>query len=434
MARALGAARQSLIQALVDRHPEEVAAVLETARVADAVKFLHRQTPGRTVAVLRHLTPQTAADVVVAMDADPTREVLRELSPHRAAAMLARMDAEPREACLAVLDQALAEELRALAEYPPETAGSLMDPRVTAFRPDDTVGKVVRRLRALGNKRVQDVFLVDEEGRLKGSVAVQDLVLASSAESLGHFVKTPPAGVQVTAPRASVMEVVTHHAGSVPVIDFDGRLVGVLRQDELIEAVQEKAAGDLLTMVGASKEERALSTPFFVVRKRLPWLQVNLATAFLAAAVVALFSGAIEKNVFLATLLPVAAGQSGNTGAQALAVTMRGLALREVRTRHWRQIAIKELAASCLNGVAVAIAAAAVAGIWSGSSGIAIVTAIAMVISMMAAALAGVSIPVVLTALRQDPAQSSSIILTTVTDIAGFASFLGIATMLQSLL
>ena len=165
-----------------------------------------------------------------------------------------------------------------------------------------------------------------------------------------------------------------------------------------------------------------------------PWLQINLATAFLAAAVVGLFESTIAKFTALAVLLPVVAGQSGNTGAQALAVTMRGLALREVRTRQWLLVATKEALAGAGNGIAVSLTTAIAVYFWSRSSGLTLVIGISMVLSMTLAGLSGAIIPMVLTALRQDPAQSSSIILTTVTDVVGFFSFLGIATLLMELL
>jgi len=187
---------------------------------------------------------------------------------------------------------------------------------------------------------------------------------------------------------------------------------------------------DLQTMFGAGREERALSKVFFAVRKRLPWLQINLATAFLAAAVVGLFESTIARVTALAVFLPVVAGQSGNTGSQALAVTMRGLALREIRVSHWFRMARKEAAVGLINGCVVAVTTSLVALIWMKSAGLAAVIGVAMVFSMVIAGFSGAVIPLVLKALGQDPAQSSSIILTTVTDIVGFFSFLGLAWML----
>jgi magnesium transporter len=182
-------------------------------------------------------------------------------------------------------------------------------------------------------------------------------------------------------------------------------------------------------MVGVSKEERAFSSAWFAVRKRLPWLQINLATAFLASTVVGLFEDTIARFTALAILLPVVAGQSGNTGAQALAVTMRGLALREIRVRHWFRVARKELAVGAVNGTAVAAVTTLGVYLWSGSAGLSAVIGTAMICSMVIAGLAGASVPMVLILLKQDPAAASSIVLTTVTDVVGFLTFLGFATV-----
>jgi magnesium transporter len=232
-----------------------------------------------------------------------------------------------------------------------------------------------------------------------------------------------------------VVEKMQHDAVTdLPVIDFDGRLVGVIRQAKLASAVQQEASLDIQMMVGASRDERALSSATFAVAKRLPWLQINLLTAFLAASVVGLFESTIAKYTALAVLLPVVAGQSGNAGAQALAVTMRGLVLREISLRHWPKVVLKEVSVGLMNGLAVAATTALGVYVWSTSLGLVMVIVAAMVISMVAAGFAGALVPIMLQRFGQDPAQSSSIILTTVTDVVGFFSFLGIATLFSSLL
>jgi magnesium transporter len=237
------------------------------------------------------------------------------------------------------------------------------------------------------------------------------------------------------APNEEVVELLTQRRlTSLPVVDLDGRILGMIRYDGLVQAVQEEMSADLQKMVGVSKEERALSSPAVSVRKRLPWLNINLLTAFLAAAVVGLFENIIAQVTALAVLLPVVAGQSGNTGAQALAVTMRGLALREVRARQWPRLMAKEAVAGAANGAAIAVVTAVGVLIWSQSLGLCLVIGVAMVISMCIASMAGAAIPIILVAIGQDPAQSSSIILTTVTDVMGFFSFLGLASLMAGFL
>jgi magnesium transporter len=243
------------------------------------------------------------------------------------------------------------------------------------------------------------------------------------------------ATVTAITPRDEVVGLLeTHNLADLPVVDIDGRMLGIIYHSTLIQTVQEDATVDMQTMVGASKDERALSTPMFAVRRRLPWLQINLLTAFLAASVVGLFEETITQFTALAVLLPVVAGQSGNAGAQALAVTMRGLALREISLRHWLQVMLKEVQTGFVNGLAIAATCGLGVYFWSGSVGLVVVIAMSMVLAMVAAGFAGALVPIFLTRIGQDPAQSSSIILTTVTDVAGFFSFLGIATLLSGML
>jgi magnesium transporter len=294
---------------------------------------------------------------------------------------------------------------------------------------------VLRRLRRHRGRRIHDVFVVDEEGRLAGAVSLQELALAPTDDSIGGLVRGPAPRVAATAGREEIVETMAGAAAaSLAVVDYDQRLVGVLRHATLVAAAESEASADIQSMVGASRQERALSTIPFAVKKRLPWLQINLGTAFVAAAVVGLFEATIERVTALAILLPVVAGQSGNSGAQALAVTMRGLVLREIRPRSWPRVLLKELAVGAVNGVAVAVVCAGGVYVWSGSYGLSLVIGAAMVLSMIVAGMAGAAIPTLLSALGQDPAQSSSIILTTVTDVAGFFTFLGLAQLFAAML
>ena len=235
-------------------------------------------------------------------------------------------------------------------------------------------------------------------------------------------------------PEHTVARVGAQRLSTVPVVDADSHLVGVIRYRQLVAAAEAEASLSLQTMVGVSKEERALSRVSFAVRQRLPWLEINLATAFLAAFVVGLFEGTIAKFTALAILLPVVAGQSGNSGMQALAVTMRGLALREVRLSHWPRLIIKEAGVGILNGIAVAATTMLGVFIWSQSIGLTVVIGSAMILAMVMAGVSGAAIPLILKAAGQDPAQSSSIVLTTVTDCSSFLAFLGLATILLQFL
>lgn len=425
-----------MARAFADAYPDEVAATLEHVGAAEIARFLKPEPTSRAVAIVSRLTPGAAGEVLISMGEAKATAVLAALDPARGAAVLSTLDEEGREKLLAALDDRASRELREIMTYPPETAGALMDPRTgSLFRPDSRVRDVVARLRRIRQQRVQDLFVVDADDQLLGALKLNDVLLAPPIATLASLIDHPPVTVAATSPREEVVETLqTHNLTALPVVDFEGRLVGVIRQQGLLAAVGEEMSADLQTMVGVSKAERALSPPLFAVRKRLPWLQVNLLTAFVAASVVGLFEGTIARFTALAVLMPVVAGQSGNTGAQALAVTLRGLALREIRGRHWLRVLSKEATVGATNGLAIAFFAGAGVLLWSGSPGLAVVIATAMTLSMTIAAVAGAGIPLLLTALGQDPAQSSSIFLTTITDVMGFLSFLGLATLLSSLL
>ena len=427
-------ASRALTQEFFQVYPAEAARALAALPAGEALRLLSAEPAHRAADVFSRLNPDTATDLLGQMDGELFRQLLESMDPSHGAALVARLEPEARARRLASLPEDLARELADLMDYPAESAGQLMDPRVTTFRTDETVDAALARIRAFSERRILDLCLVDADGHLVAVLPLQEVAIAQPETRLDALVRGQPIGVQATSTRVEVVDLLERHKlASLPVVSFEGQLLGVIRYDALVSAAQQTAIGDMQTMVGAGREERALSPPLLAIRKRLPWLEVNLATAFLAAAVVGLFEDTIARFTALAIFLPVVAGQSGNTGAQALAVTMRGLALREFRPRRWFRVASKELVVACVNGCAVALTTALAVYLWTGTPGMPLVLGLAMVFSMAMAGLAGALIPVMLTTLRQDPAQSSSIILTTVTDVVGFMSFLGLAALLTSM-
>jgi magnesium transporter len=424
-----------VLESYFQLHPDDAAGQLEALPLEETTRILLRVPPNTAAAVFERLSPQTAGQVLEQIDDEVARMFLEIVDPSRTAPLLLRLGEEARDRRLANLSPRTAAELKTLMTYPPDSAGQLMDPRISSFRPDSTVEHVMERLRSLGRRRVHDILLVDGDGLLIGSIPLQDLVSAPREKRLEELARISTVNVLALSTREEVVEILeSHRLTTLPVVDIEGRLLGAIRHDALVRAVEQEASMDIQRMVGVSEEERALSKVTFAVRKRLPWLQINLVTAFLAAAVVGLFEGTIAQFTALAVLLPVVAGQSGNTGMQALAVTMRGLTLREIRLRHWLRMTLKEAAVGVCNGVAVSIVTSIGVYVWSGSAGLSLVIGLAMVISMGLAGVSGAAIPMILSATGQDPAQSSSIILTTVTDVTGFFSFLGLATLFSRLL
>ncbi|HOP15918.1 MAG: magnesium transporter [Gammaproteobacteria bacterium] len=420
---------------LVEHHPDDAVRLLERESPTDVAEMLARQPITTALPVWERLSPDICIRAIEALPETQALEILRHMDPSRVAAILAMRDQEARDRYLDMLPPTEAEELRALLSYPTDSAGALMDPRVLLLRSDTTVREALARIRALRRRGTRRLFVVDADNRLEGQVDIQDLATATTTTRLEEIQRPVRAVVSALAPREEVVEILEQYRlTDLPVVDAEERLIGAVRYRNLMAAAEDEATVAMQTMVGVSKDERALSPVPFAVRKRLPWLHINLATAFLAAAVVGLFENTIAQFTALAVLLPVVAGQSGNTGAQALAVTMRGLALREIRTRHWPRVIFKEMSAGFWNGVAIAATTALGVWIWSGSEGLAGIIAVSMILSMVIAGIFGAAIPLLLTAAGQDPAQSSSIVLTTITDVTGFFSFLGIAALFSNLL
>jgi magnesium transporter len=436
MARDLGPAAIHLARELALRDPGAAAEELDSMAASEVSDVLGDLSSDARRACLQAVNPALAGQVLLRADAADREAWSALMSPTRLALCIGQLEAGDAEAVLADVPPALARSVAEITTFPTGTAGSIMDPRVTHFRARTAAADALATLRGLGHLRVTSLHITDENDRFVGSVRLQDVALADPSAEIGGLIGGDSPRVQTMAQRTEVVELMeTHNALTLPVVDFDGLLVGVIRHEALMEAVESEALADLQTMVGASREERALSPISFAVRKRLPWLQVNLLTAFLASFVVGLFEDTIARFTALAVLLPVVAGQSGNTGAQALAVTMRGLALREIRIGdHGFRVLMKEAVVGAANGVAVAVVTSTAVYLWSRSVGIAAVIGVAMVGSMIIAGFSGAIIPMILTRLGQDPAQSSSIILTTVTDVAGFLSFLGLATLFASTL
>lgn len=425
----------ALNQAFLRLYPLPAQQILNQLSVDDLLALLQAQPAADMVRLWDGLMLDVATTVLQRLPEASARQILQRGDPIHASRVLVRLSIDERQQMMTLIDSTRQRELNSLAVYPENSAGSLMDPRFLSLHDSHTVRDAVRKIRKLKPSFTRQLYTVDDDGRLQRMVEIHQLALAETSDTLASLSRPVPAMVTATATREEVVgQLETYRITDLPVVDLDGRLIGIIRYDALMEAVREESSIDMLKMVGASRDERALSQVGFVVRKRLPWLSVNLLTAFLAASVVALFEGTIAQFTALAVLLPVVAGQSGNTGAQALAVTMRGLALREIGTSQWLRVARKEVGAAFINGIAIALLTSLGVLVWSSSVGLALVIGSSMVIAMVAAAASGAVIPVILSSMGQDPAQSSSIILTTVTDVVGFFAFLGIATLLSGML
>jgi len=328
--------------------------------------------------------------------------------------------------------------LRTLRTYPAETLGRLMEPAYAVFSGEMTVGQSVEELRELTKRAlITYCFTTNEVGKLEGVVVMRDMLLAETDQSLQDIALKDPFHLTPGMEVGDAMKAVLNkHFPVYPVCSADGVLLGLVRGSTLFEARAFELSAQAGSMVGVDKEERLATSWKRSLKFRHPWLQLNLLTAFVAAAVVGFFEGTLEKVVILAVFLPVLAGQSGNTGSQALAVSLRAMTLGEFRPGQEKRAMFKEAILGLCNGILVGITAGLGMFFYANSQGnaaapmLGAIVLMAMTASCLVSGIAGVIIPVVLKKLGADPATASSIFLTTATDVVSMGMFLGLATLL----
>ncbi|MBM3879977.1 MAG: magnesium transporter [Verrucomicrobia bacterium] len=411
------------------------ARMLETMSEDEVVEVLRLLPAPLAGAVVRQLQVGFAAALLKDAEAELFTEIAQGVDSQHAAAIYMHLPPEARERFLGHLPERLKREIQEQLAYPADSVGRLMNRNFLAFRKTLRVQEAIERIRALAAKRypASYAYVVDEGERLCGVMNMRDLLLASPAEALERIMRTELFTLHCFTDREqAASELSKRRYFAAPVVDSENRILGIIKVEQLIQGVQEEVTEDLQRMVGAGGDERTFSPIQYSLKKRLPWLHVNLATAFLAAAVVALFEGLIAKITVLAVFLPVVAGQGGNAGAQSLAIVMRGLVMREIPKARVKELILKEGWLGALSGAITGAVTALVAYLWHGNPWLGLVIGLAMIVNLLAAGLSGAAIPIVMKALGLDPAQCSSIIQTTVTDVVGFFAFLGFALLFQS--
>lgn len=379
-----------------------------------------------------------AADLLEQASGEDAACVLQQLNPMVAQQVLEEMQEQPRTAALTFVPLQKARQWAKNREYPEDSVGWLMEAPVAVFRPEATARDTIEEVRNLSKKAfVTYGYITDEAGHLKGLLVMRDLMLAAPEARLEDIMIREPFTLDPAMELTEAMRVVVNkHYPVYPVCDQGGILLGLVRGQALFEARAIEISAQVGSMVGVEKEER-LSTPLLrSLRFRHPWLQINLVTCFVAAAVVGVFQGTLDRMVLLAVFLPVLAGQSGNTGCQALAVALRGMTLGDLKPGEERQLVLKEGLLGLLNGMLVGISAGI--GMWAYARynanphalTLAGVVWLAMTASCVVSGLSGALIPLLLRKLGADPATASSIFLTTATDVISMGTFLGLATLL----
>jgi magnesium transporter len=432
--------------AVAETASEAVAHRIEDLPAADGAHVLADMSSENAAEVAEILDPDTAGQILAEMDPTQAAHVIEDMEEAEASMVLSAMDPDDRVDILEHVEEALhdrlvdemdaaeAAEVRNLEQYPPDTAGGIMTTEVTALLEDLTVEQAIGELRRLSEvlEQMFYVYVVDGRSHLVGVLSMRDLILAKPDRPINQVMRANVSSVPVTMDQELVASRMRKYGYlAMPVVDERNRLVGLITVDDVIDVVNEEATEDVHRLFGAGAEERLTSPWQFSFRMRIGWLQVNLVTALVAASVVGLFEGTIQEKAILAVYMPVVAGMGGNASAQSMAVAIRAIAMGEVsRSLIW-QVMRKQLLVGLCSGLTIGLTAAVIAWLFHSEHGLAlgVIVAAALLINHTLAAVWGVFVPYVMKSLGFDPAQSATIFTTTLTDMVGFFSLLGLATI-----
>jgi magnesium transporter len=342
------------------------------------------------------------------------------------------MDEEDQDEILDKLPQSERIALERSLDYPENSAGRRMQTEFIAVPPDWNVGQAIDYMRDAPDlpERFYEIYAVDSDQRWQGAVSLDALLRSRRPVPLADLIDEDRRRVSVVDDQEEVARLFgKYNLVAAPVVDTDNRLVGVITIDDVVDVIEEEADEDLKALGGVTSDEE-LSDSFWTIAKgRFNWLIVNLATAFLASSVLGLFEGQLEQMVALAVLAPIVASQGGNAATQTMTVAVRALATRQLNPNNATRVVIREGLVGLINGLAFAVITGIAAVAWFRIPGLGIVIGLAMLCNLIAGALGGILIPMVLERVKADPAVASGTFVTTVTDVVGFFSFLGIATL-----
>ena len=427
-------ATANLVNLLHKQHPADLAAVFAELGEKDRVtafSLLVERNSKLAMEALSELGPEGGAALLADRSAEEIARLLHDLPSDDAAAIIDNLPEPLSAAVLELIEKRPGDEVGELLEYDEQTAGRIMNPKVFALSEDMTAGEAITTLQ--GARDVEMVFylyVVDSRRHLVGVISLRRLLLVPPSTPLKRIMTTDLTSVRTDTDQEEVARLVaSYNLLAIPVVDEENKLVGVITVDDVIDVIKDEATEDVYRLAGVAGDDRVFSTAAESLRKRVPWLEVNLVTAFLAASVVALFEGGIKDVPALAVFMPVVAGMGGNAATQTLTVIVRGIALGELTWANSRKALFKEAAVGLGNGIACGLVGMLVVWAWKGNLWLGAILCAAMIINMFVAATAGTLIPLALRAMKVDPALASSVFITTLTDVFGFASWLGLSTL-----
>ena len=413
---------------LFDRlHPADQAEVVAAVSDNSKAVLLASVDSAVTARVLEHLEPEQAAKALEGLRGPELVDVLGRASPDVAADVIKQLPIEKSAEVLAAMGET--DDVVALLRYPDESAGGLMTTDFPQVRSDITSGNALDVLRIQGSlvEHIGSIYVVDRADKLMGSLSVTRLALARPNAIIADIMDGEPISVPVTADQEECARLVDRYdLKYLPVVVQNNTLVGLILVEDLVDVLREEDTEDMYRISGLG-QDRLFDPLRSSISRRLPWLYINLGTTILAALVISLFESTIEKLVILAAFLPVIAGQGGIGGTQTLTLVVRGLALGEIYGDRGRRLLLREMLLGVIHGVLLGVLIGFIGYVWKGNAMLGLILGLAMLGNMVVAGLTGAGVPLLLRRLGLDPAVSSAVFVTTVTDILGFLLFLGLA-------
>jgi magnesium transporter len=431
--RAIRGSDATFLRAIVaELHEADLGDLIAALEPDDRVKLVELTGSDFDFSALNEVDETVREEILEELEPEEVAEGVRELESDDAVEILESLDEEDREEVLEKLPPSERDVIERSLEYPENSAGRRMQTEFIAVPPDWTVGQAIDYMRETSDlpARFYEIYAVDAEKHWQGAVPLDVLLRSRRMVPLKELVDEDRRRVSVLDDQEEVARMFgKYNLVAAPVVDTENRLVGVITIDDVVDVIEEEADEDLKALGGVTSDEELSDSVWTIARGRFNWLLVNLATAFLASSVLGLFEGQLEKMVALAVLAPIVASQGGNAATQTMTVAVRALATRELgATNAWR-VVLREAMVGLVNGLAFAVITGVAAVAWFKIPGLGVVIGLAIICNLIAGALGGILIPMLLERMKADPAVASGTFVTTVTDVVGFFAFLGIATL-----
>jgi magnesium transporter len=433
VSRAVQAADAAFLRECVgELHEADLGDLIEALDADERVSLVELTGADFDFSALNEVDDAVREEILEELEPGTVAEGVRELDSDDAVELLEGMDEEDQDEILDKLPQSERAALERSLDFPENSAGRRMQTEFIAVPPDWNVGQAIDYMRNTPDlpERFYEIYAVDQWQRWQGAVALDILLRSHRPVPLADLIDEDRRRVSVMDDQEEVARLFgKYNLVAAPVVDIDNRLVGVITIDDVVDVIEEEADEDLKALGGVTSDEELSDNFLTIVRGRFSWLLINLATAFLASAVLGMFEGQLEQMVALAVLAPIVASQGGNAATQTMTVAVRALATRQLNPNNAMRIIVREALVGLMNGLAFALITGVAAVAWFKTPGLGIVIGMAMVCNLVAGALGGILIPMVLERVKADPAVASGTFVTTVTDVVGFFSFLGIATL-----